>query len=206
MAKAQAGKTGGVSRVRFIMVEAELADGDVGQMMTTLQNALQSKPQVVVQRIASPAKPAMNGHAAEVDEIDDTEVEDAVEVETAAPQRSSAPAKPRTFKAPDVVPLELDAPVSLVEFAADKNADSNHKKFLLCAVYLKEHRGIDAVDMNHIYTCFRKLGWSTGIADFSQPLRELKTRKFFTSPERGKYVVNHIGVDTVKKLANGTGG
>jgi hypothetical protein len=55
----------------------------------------------------------------------------------------------------------------------------------------------------HIYTCFRSIGWSTNIADFGQPLRELKSRKFFTTPERGHYAINHIGLDYVKKLSNG---
>jgi hypothetical protein len=57
----------------------------------------------------------------------------------------------------------------------------------------------------HIYTCFRSIGWSTSIADFGQPLRELKSRKFFTTPERGHYAINHIGLDHVKKLGGGNG-
>ena len=70
---------------------------------------------------------------------------------------------------------------------------------------MKEHRNIDSISDDHIYTCFRSIGWPTNIPDFVQPLRDLKFKKYFTSPEKGFYAINHIGLDYVKKLGGGDG-
>ena len=93
--------------------------------------------------------------------------------------------------------------VSFASFVEGKDAGSQQKKYLICAAWLKEHRNVDAVSPEHIYTCFRSIGWPTNIPDFAQPLRELKSRKFFTQPEKGLYAINHIGLDYVKKHGNG---
>jgi|SRR5215471_4574937 len=53
MARSSAARTG-ASRVRFVMVEAETADGDLGQITQAIQNALRG-PSPVVHRIAPPA-------------------------------------------------------------------------------------------------------------------------------------------------------
>src|ERR1700722_19799573 len=47
------GKTGSPSRIRFVMVEAELGDGDIGQITLAIQNALRA-PATTGQRIAAP--------------------------------------------------------------------------------------------------------------------------------------------------------
>ena len=119
----------------------------------------------------------------------------------AAPQppRPRAPRKPAPT--PEVVNLDMNADVSLVSFAKGKDAKSQHKKFLIAAAWLKEHRNIGAVTPDHIYTCFRSIGWSTNIPDFGQPLRDLKyKKKFFGLNANGEYEINHLGLDYVKNL------
>jgi hypothetical protein len=70
---------------------------------------------------------------------------------------------------------------------------SNHKRYLKIAAWLHDHRNIEAVTADHIYTCYRHLSWPIDILDFAQPLRELKHKQFFTTPERGKYAINQLG-------------
>ncbi len=95
--------------------------------------------------------------------------------------------------------------VSLASFALGKDSKSQHKKFLIAAAWLKEHRGINAVTDGHIYTCFKSMGWSTNIPDFSQPLRDLKAKQqYFEKSDEG-YEINHLGLDYVKKLSAGNG-
>jgi hypothetical protein len=148
--------------------------------------------------------PAINGHAepaeSEIVDEDDDEL-NTVEVMPAAPRQKS-PRK--ALKAPDIVDIEMNEPLSFSDFAKGKDSSSQHKKFMIAAAWLHDHRSTPIVTDGHIYTCFRSIGWSTAINDFAQPLRELKGRKFFTTPERGHYEINHIGLDYVnKKLANG---
>ncbi len=191
-------KNGGTSRIRFVLFDAELADGDVGPITQAIQNALRVPAPVAVQRLPSPSKAqdANSAHALELD----SEVEQEVEIVDASPEapRPRAPRKPAST--PNVIEIDMNEGVSLASFAQGKDAKSQHKRFLISAAWLKECRNIDAVSDDHIYTCYRSMNWSTNIPDFAQPLRELKARKFFTQPERGLYAINHIGLDYVKKL------
>jgi hypothetical protein len=203
MATKSNAKVGGSSRIRFIMVDAEIADDQIQSVTQAITSALRgpagSSP---VKRIA--ALPANNGHAesGEADLVEDAEDElDAVD---AAPTTSRQKAPRKAPKAPDIVQIEMNEPLSFADFAASKKNDSVHKKYMIAAAWLHDHRNTPIVTDGHIYTCFRSIGWSTSITDFGQPLRELKSRKFFTTPERGQYAINHIGLDYVnKKLANG---
>jgi hypothetical protein len=196
-------KASGTSRIRFIMVDAEIADDQIQSVTQAITSALRgpagSPP---VKRIA--AIPVNNGHAepVEAELAEDAEDElDAVDVTPAAPRQKTPRKAP---KAPDIVPIEMNEPLSFADFAAGKKNDSIHKKYMIAAAWLHLHRNTPIVTDGHIYTCFRSIGWSTSITDFGQPLRELKSRKFFTTPERGHYEINHIGLDYVnKKLANG---
>ncbi len=197
---AKGSKPGGTSRIRFVMVDAEIAEGDIAPITQAIQNALRGSGTGPIQRITSPSKPVdNNGTAPEVEvelDPDDDVIESASES-----SRSRAPRKPA--KTPDVIPLDMNTEVSLRSFAAGKDADSQHKRYLIAAAWLKEHRNIDAVSVGHIYTCYRSMEWPTNIPDFAQPLRELKGRKFFAQPSRGMYAINHLGLDYVRKLGNG---
>ena len=52
---------------------------------------------------------------------------------------------------------------------------------------------------------FKSMGWSTNIADFSLPLRDLKNKlQYFGKSDKG-YEINHIGLDYVNKLGGGNG-
>ena len=205
MAKTTA-KAGGTSRIRFVMFDAEVAEGEIGQITQAIQNALRGPAPVTVQRLAAPAAlkvPDANGHTQEM-EVEVVEDEDVADGAPAGQRRPRGPRK--APKAPNVIDIEMNNEVSLATFARGKDAGSQHKKYLICAAWLKEHRNTDVVSDDHIYTCFRSINWPTSIPDFAQPLRELKARKFLTQPEKGMYAINHIGLNYVKKLGDGGNG
>jgi hypothetical protein len=186
------------------MVEAELGDGDISQITQAITNALRIPSNAGVKRISA-VVPAMNG----ADPIEPEVIEeggdegDVVDVTPAATKVSRQRKSP---KAPDIVPIDMNADISLASFAAGKDSASQNKKYLISAAWLKEHRLIDAVSAGHIYTCFRSMDWSVNIPDFWQPLRDLKSKKYFSKNDAGEYEINHIGLDFVKKLGrNGVG-
>ena len=169
MAKQSPPKTG-VARVRFIMVDAEIPDGDLSQITMAIQNAL--KPTVIQQRVNPQARP--NALAFESSEADDERLvedpqEDAEEV-TTEPVRRARSAKPRKYASPKVIPLELFAEPSLEDFVRRHPPKTEREKNLVVAAFFKEHRGEDEVTVNHIYTCYRALNWSTSIEDFGSTL------------------------------------
>ncbi len=190
-------KSGGMSRIRFVMFDAEIADGEIGPITQAIQNALRGPTPVAVQRLPSPKVQDTNGSAPEPEV--EVEQDDPIIDATSEAPRQRAPRKPAPT--PNVVEIDMNEGVSLASFAQGKDAKSHHKKYLISAAWLAEHRNIAAVSVDHIYTCYRSMNWSTNIPDFAQPLRELKAKKFFTQPEKGLYSINHIGLDYVKKLS-----
>jgi hypothetical protein len=195
MAK-QALKSGGTSRIRFVMVDAEIAEGDVGSITQAIQNALRGPAPAQIQRLTAAPKPAaveVNGGHEPDTEVDVDESEDVIE---AAPARSRAPRKPAPK--PSVIELDITSEPPLASLIDPK---SNHKRYLAIAAWLHDHRGIEAVTADHIYTCYRHLGWPIDILDFAQPLRELKHKQYFTTPERGKYAINQLGLAKAAEAA-----
>ena len=198
MAKSSTKGGGGVSHIRFVLFDAQIADGDVGPITQAIQNALRGPAPPTVQRLPAPIKsPDANGANSSEPE---PELEEDVEFVEATPEAPRQRASRKPAPTPNIVDIEMSEGVALSSFAQGKDAKSHAKRFLIAAAWLKEHRKIDAVSADHIYTCYRSMSWPTGIPDFAQPLRDLKSKKYFTQPEKGLYAINHIGLDYVKKL------
>jgi len=109
------------------------------------------------------------------------------------------------FKAPKFMD-DLDLTKTkkpLAEYVSDKgNPTEMLDKYLVVAVWLKEHMGVDEFTIHHIYTCFDNLSWKAQMpVDHSQPLRDLKTKKHFLTKEKGTgYKVNWQGIQYVANL------
>jgi hypothetical protein len=188
---AKSTKPSGVSRIKLIVLEAEVADDQLHTLTQAFTNALRG-PSTTVKRLAP--TPATNGHAEPEEEILDGAEDDIDTVDvTPVTPRSKKPRK--VAPKPTVIPIpEGDPPLSSLV-----DPKSNHKRYLMIASFLHDHRAIEAVTQDHIYSCYRLLGWPTDILDFAQPLRELKFRQYFESPERGKYAINQLGLQKAKE-------
>jgi hypothetical protein len=197
MAKSSALKSTGTSKIRFILVEAEIADDQIQSVTQAISNALRGTP-AVAKRLA-PAAVQLNGsngaaeHAEEPEVMDDEEDIDAVDVTPAAPKSK----KPRKA-APKPTQIEIDTETE-PKLATLIDPKTNHRRYLMIAAWLHDHRETPVVTADHIYSCFRLLKWPTDILDFAQPLRELKFKQYFTQPERGKYAINQLGLQKAKE-------
>jgi len=197
----------GPARVRLVVLDAEIPDGDLGAFNQVLQNALRSPTTTIVQQRINGATAKTLTHQP-VSELDG-EVDEAVDELVEETEISSQPPKQRVPRKPAAMPkvleFDIDSEPSLASFVAKTNPTSNHKRYLVIAAWFHLHRKLDAVTADHIYTCFRHLNWPLGIADFAQPLRELKHKQYFTTPEAGKYAINQLGLAQVAKFTNGGG-
>lgn len=197
MAKQPAPKNG-KARIRFIMLEAEIPEGDLTQVTQAIQNAL--KPTTIIQqRVPSSSMDLPLVIGGGETENEDFLEENVVEAESAPPPKG--PSKPRSYPVPKVVEdIDLNADPSLVSFASGKQPKSDADRHLLVAAWFKECRSMDAVSADHVYTGYRKLGWSTSIDDFGKPLRSLKQVQLMKSAGRGLYAINHLGLDKVSSM------
>src|SRR5690242_10988240 len=185
MAKAPPPKAPAPSRIRFIMVEAEMANaGDLSQITQAIQNAL--RPSVTPVRLNGPASARANGAEAPAAEqsavdVEGEEVADQEVAETAnGDEEASAgtPRVPRKIRPPKVIPLDLDGDPSLVQFATDKAPSSHMLRYLTVAAWFKLHKQVDAITASHVYTCYRHMdSWTKDIVDWGQPLRDLKRQQ-----------------------------
>jgi len=190
------------SKIRFVMLEADLADGDLTEITQAISSALkQSSP---AQRlIAAPARPDAEGGkngAGVVDEVEhEPEVEEIEEVEETA--RATKPRKPTI---PKILEVDLKSgEMPFDDFAAKKVPNSDLKRHLVVAYWFKKYRDIQPVTGDHAFTCYKKAGWPTTIADFSQPFRDLGRAHKGDFKAKG-FTINQFGEDTVEKMGSGS--
>ena len=197
------GSSGGPSRVRFIVLEAEINnDGDLTQITQAIQNALRPStngalprpPQQV--RLAPP--PSIEDEIISPETADEPDTTLDEQPRTNAVQRE--PRTPRKFRTPQVLTdVDLASPPSFIDYAKERNPASDRKKYLTVAAWFKEHRGVDAIGVDHAYTCFRAIKWNTQIEDFQAPLRALKRDQLVAGAGRGLFAINHLGLAEVEK-------
>lgn len=195
---------GGTSRLRFIMLDAEIPEGDLSQITAAIQNALKPATTVIQQRLPSPhVQPKVIANGSDGGgEIIDEQLIDAEDEEQAAAETLQArePRAPRKPTVPKVLELDLTSGVPLESYTRDHPPKSEPDRALVVAAYFKEVRGEDAITVNHVYTCYRILKWPTTSDDFAWPLRYLKKQQLMTSPGRGQYAINGLGLSQVQKL------
>jgi len=188
------------------MLDAELAEGDLTQVVQAIQNALRPNPAIQSRGVAAPALSA-NVHAPHIEDIqpivEEHEMSDDAEKPVAKSARSERVSKPRKYPSAEVIEVDLISPPSFADYIADKKIDSDVDRFLTVAAWFKECRQVNEITANHVYTCYRAAHWPSSIEDFAQPLRNLKFRKLMTSPSRRLFSINHIGLAQVAALSNG---
>jgi hypothetical protein len=193
------------SRIRFVMLEAELPDGDLGQITQAIQNAIRVSspnnglPRAVTSLSTRPTAATTDTDAETQPESGSVENAEGVEESVVASARARGPRKLRT---PKVLDLDLTTEPSFESFAGNKKPSSDLKRFLVVAAWFKLHRQTDTITADHVYTCYRKIKWPSAIDDFGQPLRDLKRVQFVEMKNKGLYAINHLGLAEVDKLGN----
>ncbi len=195
-------KKGSSSRIRFVVLDAELGDGEsLTEITRAISNAL-AQAQPGRRLIAAPARPegdtgGNGGGTIEVEHKPEAEVEEVEETDV-TPRSTKA----RKFPTPKAVP-DLDpnsGEMTFEQFAKKKGSpDQALKRYLLVAYWCKKYRDIEAVTQDHVYTCYKVTGWGTDIKNFAQPLRDLGRfgRGEFKA---GAFTINHVGEALVEKM------
>jgi hypothetical protein len=199
------------AKVKFRVIEFELEGANAA-----VENSVKNLTTVIMQKngASAPAKPALirgNGagpvlRAAPTGADIPEEPENLQELVPDANEDSveSAPAKPRVARrppVPQVIEIDLTSgEMPFAKFCEGKHLSKDTDKYLLCAVWQKEYRNTPSVTDDHIYTMFKFMKWPIQ-ADVAAPLRSMKRTGWFTTPERGKYAVNHLGENEVNRMS-----
>ena len=203
MPKGANGRTGGNSKLRFIMLEADLADGDLSQITSAITNALKPQTLIPIHRPGLNSGPASVVNVGELEDVGSAGVlsEDEDETDSGATQ-SSTPRRsrePRSYRTPERLDLDISG---FKAFAKAKDPSEVAMKHLVAAVWFKEHFNTPEVNVDHVYSAYLDAGWSTNIIDFDQPFRRLKKRGLVKRVKPGTYTVTFPGLNAVKELGN----
>ena len=199
--RSNSSSSSGVSRIRFVMLDAELPDGDISQITEAIQNALRPKQQDVRLIQLSANQDVDIALEEALGSIDDGV--DELESGTSKDLKRQSSTK-RTVKNLNVVDLDTTSDPSLESYMAAKNPTNLRMKHLCVLAWFKEARDIDQVSAEQVYTCFKQLRWSTAAKDFSQALRGLKGEDLVGGSSKDGFAINHIGLDRVSKLTGKT--
>jgi hypothetical protein len=127
------------------------------------------------------------------------------ELVDAAPARPQRQRKPRVAKTPTVLnDIDLDSPPSLRDFVAQYDLSTNVDRYLIVALWFRDARNTPTITVDHVYTCFKILGWSTAVNDFTKPLRNLRDEQAFKGGSRDGFTLSLTGagkIETKKRPA-----
>lgn len=199
MAKSSSSKSGS-SRIRFIMLEADLNEGDLSQVTQAIQNALRpSQPQV---RLIAHTQ---NGQSAEeTSESITLEPEDDLDGATFEPQRKPRASRPRSIKPPKVVEgIDWDGKNGLKTFVEDYDLKTDFERYLVVALWFRDYRDTPAITPGHIYTAYRHMGWPSSIPDFAKPFRNMVTSQLFTGGSKEGFAINQLGEGKIRARKRG---
>ncbi len=76
------------------------------------------------------------------------------------------------------------------------------RKYTAIAVWFKEHRNIEVITLNHVYSAYKHLGWSDLPKFAGDTFKDLKNKreyKWFESPARGEFAINSYGEQQLSK-------
>lgn len=198
----RAGGDGGNSKIRFIMLEADLNGGDLTQITSAISNALRPPAPLQVPRlIAGATAQVHNGAGANgADTVDAEQLEFETPIDTVREPVAQTPksSKPRTYAEPEVIEdLDLtgNGDVPFAAYAKSKAPKSDAKRFLTVMAWFKNYAGKSSIGRNEVYTAYRSKGveWPYGIEDYDGVFRGLVKRKLAKRTETGKYAINQIG-------------
>ncbi len=190
-------------KVKFRVIEFELDGSD-----SALQDAIRGLTTALTDRAGARAVQRLAAGTEKATALQPIEpAPDVIEVDSEALAPASAPRQarsPRAFRTPQVlVDLDLTSgPPSLREFLDGKKVDDDSRRYLAIAYWLKTHRRIESVGVDHIYTAYRFVGWNVP-KDAAKPLRNMKSRGWFSKGRaRGEYAINHVGEGVINARAS----
>ncbi len=188
------------SRGRIVVLDFDLAQGEISQLAGAIVSAL--KPPLQVVQALPPAAPKSLSHQSNGEQRELFDHQDQAKVDDALQEAEVVPAlKPQNasrnkgkLRTPVILPdLEFTSGDKSLEAYVTEQAPSEHsKRYLVITQWLKLYRGVNEVGADHIYTCYRYLGLSVP-DDVLSTFRALKKQGWVEAAERGTFRINHIG-------------
>lgn len=208
------------SKVKFVYFEVEgstpLIQESLRSIATSLKDVNNSGPRALQSglhqgRNVAPKPPpsqqrdngqlAFPGVVPEEDAVVDATVDEEPQEEPSARTGTSNRTQKRAYPQPKLL-ADLDlagGDLPFKEFATQKKPISHAAKYLVSAFWLRDYRKITPITVDHVYTCYKLMGWSTP-PDMGDHFRKLKRKAFFSSKEEGVFSLTNVGENKVNEM------
>jgi hypothetical protein len=202
----------GKIKLRFVDLELEgsarALEESIRGLITSMSRTAATAPRLAVGKNGSSSRPPTETTATDVSDEDDGDEDEATmaaaDDDVAAPVKQSkattrVPPQPKFLQ-----DLDVNMGVPLRDLATEKSPSSHYDKALLIAFWCKNHAKLESFSIDHIFTCYRAVGWTLPGGDLMQFVRDLKSKKsyFVKGPTRGHYVLHYLGEEVVMKMGS----
>lgn len=194
----------GKSRVRVALIDMEAGDDAILRSIEAIATNMAIRAGAVPFRAARLVLPSTepNGDA-DAGVVEDVAGDQREEIEAAEPESRPSTPRPVKFPTPKVVDIDLkggDLPFKV--FADQKKPESQVEKYMVIAYWLKEQRSLNEISIDHVYTCFKHIGWTKLPKNIAQGFIDAKRRHaaFDTGTTDGQWRLNHVGENKVVEM------
>jgi hypothetical protein len=195
------------NRIRLVVLDADLSEGNLSELTQAITQAIrQPSP---IQRVTPALAPAQgangNGHTLGPDVAgDDEPALDLDTEETPATSGSAKPANRKLPRQPEYLAglFTSESAAEFRAFAAQHPTKKHAQRYLIAAMWLKDHGAQATINMDQVFTCYKTAGWPTNITDWDVNFRNHvgKTKRLRrVSP--GEYAITPLGEDAVRTKA-----
>jgi len=194
--------------VRIIDFKLTGSDDALRESLQTISAAF-GRQNVQVNRSLPAARTAQlptatgNGAADEQEEEEqgDETVQD-VQPKPAKEKKPSAPRKVPKIELLTDIRFDQVTP-TLAEFFAEKNPQSDFKRYMVIAYWYLEYMKLPEINVQHFYTAYKFLNVPVP-NDPSQVMRDLRARDTFSKGKETAHVfINHVGANAVQAMPKG---
>jgi hypothetical protein len=195
-------------KVTFVMFQVEGDDETLQQGFRAMEQAFQrlGAPPARVSTPSAPVSLLGRTGAATVPpaEEEDSEHEPLVDEPEAMTEVSAGERKtkgPRRYTQPKfLTDLQLTSDtLSFKDYATQKNPQTDNHKYLVVSRWLQERANIDAITIDHIFTCFQAMKW-TSQKDVSQPFRVMMKNDSYYQKNGKGWKLTHVGADAADSI------
>jgi len=77
------------------------------------------------------------------------------------------------------------------------------ERYLIAAIWLRDHLDVQAVTNDHIYTCYKYMAWTPFPRDFNTGFSNAKQKGWFQrAEERGAWTMTTVGEDYANNMGS----
>jgi hypothetical protein len=196
------------NKIRFVLVEAEIGDGNLSELTNAISNAL--KPAVapvrpafrtVSPRLALPGMDENSDHEPESEvQHDNLGSEDSDAEEEPIASRSARPrSKPALPKYLPDLDLNGTNGKSFKDYALEIDPKKHIKRYLVAAAWMKEYGSHETVNSDIVYTAYKTASWPLGINDWDANFRGAVKRDLMHRKSPGEYTITPLGEAALQK-------